>query len=358
MKFSIWFACVLLNSLIIVLLKYSGILLGGIPAALLFYLMCVLARTLCKKWDSYKENKRIEIGKENIVERPNDIEANNICGSHLINYKDTSNTFLQIQAEETVENFEQNRKNQKNHEDVHHKKEKPIKTIFCGQCGSIIDSEKKICLGCEKKYFRKIKSNKFSWLNVILILFLLASIIINIVQCAGNEDLKAQVSRLDNRNVKLDNRNSKLKNRIDELEDLLSQGKVAVQQSKENEEEQVINEKYLTVDIGYFDSLEELDKQAQRNPDNFKLPVHVSLYGIIIRTNDNKIYIVDSNEAGYFSLYVAIRENNADRFENKCMLNMIDDTKNRVLTGDHVIISGIYTHSKKTISDCTYELVE
>ena len=36
---------------------------------------------------------------------------------------------------------------------------------------------------------------------------------------------------------------------------------------------------------------------------------------------------------------------------------MIDDTKNRVLSDDNVIITGIYRHSAKTFSDCTYELL-
>ena len=43
---------------------------------------------------------------------------------------------------------------------------------------------------------------------------------------------------------------------------------------------------------------------------------------------------------------------------NCCMIYMIDDTKNRVLTGDTVVITGVYRHSARTISDCTYELVE
>jgi cytidylate kinase len=37
---------------------------------------------------------------------------------------------------------------------------------------------------------------------------------------------------------------------------------------------------------------------------------------------------------------------------------MKDDTKNRALTRDKVIVKGVYRHSAKTISDCTYELIE
>ena len=36
---------------------------------------------------------------------------------------------------------------------------------------------------------------------------------------------------------------------------------------------------------------------------------------------------------------------------------MADDTKNRVLTGDIVVIKGVYRHSAKTLSDCTCELI-
>ena len=39
-------------------------------------------------------------------------------------------------------------------------------------------------------------------------------------------------------------------------------------------------------------------------------------------------------------------------------LYMKDDKKNRTLTGDSVIIYGVYNYSEKIISDCTYELIE
>lgn len=139
---------------------------------------------------------------------------------------------------------------------------------------------------------------------------------------------------------------------------LISQGKVVQKPSEESKDEPEMDENYVPVDIGYFDSIEDLEEATQRNPSAFKLPVIVSVYGIIIRTSENLIYIVDSNDVGNFLLYVAIEENNADYFDNKFMLSMIDDTVNRVISGDKVVIKGVYRHSAKTISDCTYELVE
>jgi hypothetical protein len=58
MKILIWFGCIFMLSLITVLLKYAGVLLGFIPTFILGSLMFWTARTLCKKWDIYKQNKK------------------------------------------------------------------------------------------------------------------------------------------------------------------------------------------------------------------------------------------------------------------------------------------------------------
>ena len=58
MKFLIWFLCVLANAIIITLIKAAGIILGGIPTALLFVATLWLARNLCKKWDEHKDGKK------------------------------------------------------------------------------------------------------------------------------------------------------------------------------------------------------------------------------------------------------------------------------------------------------------
>ena len=144
----------------------------------------------------------------------------------------------------------------------------------------------------------------------------------------------------------------------------LSQGKVVVKED-EKEEKPVEEENYTPVDIGYFDSLKDLEETTQRNPEVFKLPVIVSIQGTIVRTTNNKIFLVHAEGvSNRHRLYLIraergiLNENEAKEFGNHCLVNMIDDTTNRVLSGDVVIIKGIYRHSAKTFSDCTYELVK
>lgn len=55
MKALIWIGCVVSLSLCTVLIRYCGIVLGGIPSALMFAGMWWLATTLCKKWDARKQ---------------------------------------------------------------------------------------------------------------------------------------------------------------------------------------------------------------------------------------------------------------------------------------------------------------
>ena len=56
MKALIWIGCIFCFSLFRVLIKDAGIILGGIPTALMFGGMWWLATTLCKKWDARKNN--------------------------------------------------------------------------------------------------------------------------------------------------------------------------------------------------------------------------------------------------------------------------------------------------------------
>lgn len=144
---------------------------------------------------------------------------------------------------------------------------------------------------------------------------------------------------------------------------LLSQGRVVQKPSEESQEEPEMDENYVPVDIGYFDSLEELGEAAQRNPSVFKLPVAIQLKGTCIRTKDNELFIImaktNSERSRVYRFKNNLIEDSVDsQFGYSCQLYMIDDTKNRVLTGDIVVVKGVYRHSAKTISDCTYELVE
>lgn len=58
MKFLIWFLCFIVNALITTLIKETGVILGAIPTVILYGATIWLARTLCKKWDEYKENRK------------------------------------------------------------------------------------------------------------------------------------------------------------------------------------------------------------------------------------------------------------------------------------------------------------
>ena len=60
MKFLIWFGCAFVLSLITVSLKYAGILLGFIPTFILGSLMFWIASKLCKKWDIYKQDRKMK----------------------------------------------------------------------------------------------------------------------------------------------------------------------------------------------------------------------------------------------------------------------------------------------------------
>ena len=51
MKALIWIGCIFSLSVCTVIIKNCGIILGGIPAALMFGGMWWTATTLCKKWD-------------------------------------------------------------------------------------------------------------------------------------------------------------------------------------------------------------------------------------------------------------------------------------------------------------------
>lgn len=57
MKILIWIACLLVNSIITVVIKVNGIILGGIPTLIMYMITFAGARTLCEKWEEHKCNK-------------------------------------------------------------------------------------------------------------------------------------------------------------------------------------------------------------------------------------------------------------------------------------------------------------
>ena len=58
MKVLIWFLCILANATITTLINEAGIILGGIPTALMFGATLWLARTICRKWDDLQARKK------------------------------------------------------------------------------------------------------------------------------------------------------------------------------------------------------------------------------------------------------------------------------------------------------------
>ncbi len=58
MKVFIWFLCLCVYGVITVLFYNAGILLGAIPTVILVGGVMWLAKTLCKKWDERKGEKK------------------------------------------------------------------------------------------------------------------------------------------------------------------------------------------------------------------------------------------------------------------------------------------------------------
>ena len=126
----------------------------------------------------------------------------------------------------------------------------------------------------------------------------------------------------------------------------------------------IVTKYYTTEDIGCFDSLAELEEATQRNPNEFKLPVVLSLKGVILRTSDDKLFLVNAEGVKERNILVHeidegqnISEEQVHKFNYSCQIYMINDTENRLLTKDYVQITGVYRHSNKTLSDCTYEFL-
>ena len=58
MKVVIWIVSVLITSIVVVLIKEAGFILGEIPTMILYAPMFFVTPILCKKWDEYKATKR------------------------------------------------------------------------------------------------------------------------------------------------------------------------------------------------------------------------------------------------------------------------------------------------------------
>lgn len=60
MKGLIWFSCIFMVALVQAYCKQNGIILGGIPTAILFMIAASVAKALCKRQDAKKQGKLSE----------------------------------------------------------------------------------------------------------------------------------------------------------------------------------------------------------------------------------------------------------------------------------------------------------
>ena len=72
MKVLIWICGILLYVIITLIFKYNGVILGGIPTAILFGITMWGIHTLCKKWDNHKQEKEDQKYFEEQQKRNND----------------------------------------------------------------------------------------------------------------------------------------------------------------------------------------------------------------------------------------------------------------------------------------------
>ena len=91
-------------------------------------------------------------------------------------------TIINIQAEETIKNLNEN------------KKEKREKNRFCKFCGGQIDIQTKKCIGCGKQYFKGIKVSKSLIIVLTLSILILTSVILNIVQFIKADELTETIT--------------------------------------------------------------------------------------------------------------------------------------------------------------------
>lgn len=213
------------------------------------------------------------------------------------------------------------------------------KSTFCKFCGSEVN-QKTI-----NKDVSKIKKKN----SIIIVSLLLGvSIFINIFLLSSLYVYDKTI------NEKLSNLNNKIK----ELEDLNSS----------NGFDSTILEKKTEInideidDMGYFDSIIDIERELQRNinnPEYFK----IEITGTILRTND-KLYlcILNGVEDRYLVNTYKTAGDEKKLFEvlnslDKIIIYMQNDSTNRVLSGDKVIITGILDTQNMYIFDCTYELV-
>ena len=112
---------------------------------------------------------------------------------------------------------------------------------------------------------------------------------------------------------------------------------------------------------GDFSSIHKLRTHCSRNLENPKY-VLVSVEGLVVRNAMNQVYIIDEPESQGVRWRRAIKNQVAsdllDEANDFMVVSMKDDTKNRVITGDYIKLSGVLDTENLTIIDAEYKMIK
>ena len=112
---------------------------------------------------------------------------------------------------------------------------------------------------------------------------------------------------------------------------------------------------------GEFSSVNKLRINGSRNLENPKY-VLVSVEGLVVRNAMNQVYIIDEPEYQGVRWRYAIKNQVAsdllDEASDFMVVSMKDDTKNRVITGDYIKLSGVLDTENLTIIDAEYKMIK
>lgn len=215
---------------------------------------------------------------------------------------------------------------------------------YCKHCGGEIDPDTKICGTCGKQYFKGKNILKKAPV-LVLTLLLCFSVVFNILTIKKYKEQSTTLkSELASAKTELGHSQSE----VNELQSQLNALQTENETQNEEEEEGPISREGLA-DSGEFDTVSAFKTAVARNPSQFKntiITVHLyinrwlEIYGV----DKKDIYTQPKQIFDYTYLPDSIE------------IEMRDDTQNRVLTGDYVKLTGIYTGDK--IVDATYEMIE
>lgn len=228
----------------------------------------------------------------------------------------------------------------------------------CVECGKKISKDSVFCEYCGTKVEKQpqpTKESKKGKLGVIIIsLLLVISISLNVILALcikADETTSSEII-------------SELNNKINELEKhTYPSTTIDGTEISVNDENNINNLK----SIGSFSSIKELKKAIQRNVDNPQY-MKVQITGYIIRT-DKALYICtieDSDYETYLNMKKHLKEGDSasalycinSNNDYKISIYMLDDTKDRVLTGDKVKITGVLNTKAMYVYKCTYEFIK